>query len=57
MTETERDILLKVMVKKRKNALKSKASAISYLHKIGILTKSGNTSAPYKVLCTPVEQA
>lgn len=57
MTETERDILLKVMVKKRKNALKSKASAITYLHKIGILTKSGNTSTSYKVLCTPAEQA
>lgn len=57
MTETEREILLKVMVKKRKDALKSKATAISYLHKIGILTKSGNTSAPYKALCTPAEQA
>jgi hypothetical protein len=56
MTEKERNMLLKAMAKRKKTALKSKGSAISYLHKIGILTKSGNTSSAYKDLCIPAEQ-
>lgn len=47
MNNKERNILLKAISDRKKISLKSKGNAIAHLHKIGILTKSGNKSSFY----------
>ena len=42
MTDEERQILIKALEKRKKQALKSKKAALEYLIEVGILTKKGN---------------
>ena len=48
MNEEERQLFLKALAERKKEALKSKKAAIKYLKEVGFLTDSGKVNARYK---------
>lgn len=55
MNEEERQLFLKALAKRKKEALKNKETAIKYLKEVGFLTENGNVKARYKSACIPKE--
>ncbi len=53
MDDVERNVLIKALKKRRKEATSSKENAILYLQEIGILTIEGKLSPNYGGECIP----